>query len=281
MEAPKFIDWVISLLTEIEATPDKLAWCQQYSVYAPNAGQESLEQALHTLIDQIYKHGVVIANYREVIEYWNLNECEIASANSAWLERQPYLCVLASIAWHFRRDHFCEGSLIHDSIAGGALLRLFHRLKALCPTAAPAVTLSELIGNNCESIPTEPGVYRVLVPDGMTISFTEKVYNSHASLYPIETLLRKYGKCTEREVLYIGKAEGSGGLQQRLRQYMKYGQGKGKIHKGGRAIWQVENAGLLLLAYEPCENAENREKQLLQEYKKRNNNTYPLANWRL
>lgn len=274
------MDWAIALLTEIETTPDKLAWCQRYSVYTLNAGQESLKQELYTLIDQSYKHSLVISNYCEVIEYWNLNEQEITVANPAWLERQHYLCILASIAWHFRRDHFCEGSLIHDSIASGALLRLFRRLRVLCPSVTPAVTLSELIGNNCQSIPDVPGVYWVLVPEGMTISFTEKVFNKHASLYPTERLLTKYKKCTEREVLYIGKAEGVGGLRQRLKQYMKYGQGKGCIHKGGRAIWQVENAGLLLLAYEICENAESREKQLLQEYKMRNNNTYPLANWR-
>lgn len=279
MEASKFIDWVIALLTEIETTPDQLSWCQQYCVYTLNAGQESLEQALDTLFDQAYKYGMVISNYGKVIDYWNIDEQEIAAADPAWLEQQPYLCVLASIAWHFRRDHFCEGSLISDSIADGALLRLFRRLKALCPTAAPAVTLRELIGNDCQSIPTEPGVYWVLVPDGMKISFTEKFHNQYAPLYPEETLLRKYERCTEREVLYIGKAEGSGGLRQRLKQYIQYGQGEGEIHKGGRAIWQVENAGLLLLAYETCENAESREKQLLQEYKMRNN-TYPLANWR-
>lgn len=47
----------------------------------------------------------------------------------------------------------------------------------------------------------------------------------------------------------------------------------------GRAVWQIEDAGLLLLAYEACENAGVREKQLLAEYKAKNGN-YPLANWR-
>ena len=279
MEAAKFMDWAISLLTEIDTTPDKLAWCRQYSVYSSNAGQESLARALRTLFHQTYEFGLVITNYGKVIDYWDLDEQEIATADPVWLEQQPYLCVLASIAWHFRCDHFCEGSLIHDSIASGALLRLFRRLKALCPTAAPAVTLHELIGNNCQSIPEVPGVYWVLVPEGMTISFTKEVRNQHAPLYPVKMLLRKYEKCAEREVLYIGKAEGASGLRQRLKQYMKYGQGEGNIHKGGRAIWQIENAGLLLLAYEPCDHAESREKQLLREYKARND-TYPLANWR-
>lgn len=279
MEATQFIDWAITLLTEIETTPDKLEWCQRYSVYTSNAGQESLHQALDALYDQTYELGMVITNYRDVIEYWKLDEQDIAVADPVWLEQQLYLCVLASIAWHFRRDHFCEGSLINDTIASGALLRLFRRLKALCPTAAPAVTLRELIGSNCQNIPEVPGVYWVLAPEGMTISFTEKLRNKYAPLYPVKKLLNKYEKCTESEVLYIGKAEGAGGLRQRLKQYMKYGHGESRIHKGGRAIWQIEDSELLLLAYEPCDHAENREKQLLQEYKQRNG-TYPLANWR-
>ena len=207
-----------------------------------------------------------------------MNEQDIAAANSDWLSRQPYLCTLASISWHFRRDYFCEGSLIHQSIASGVLLRLFSHLKTLCPTAAPALTINELMKDNCEGVPDKSGIYWILVPDGMTISFDKRIDDMH-KFYPVEKLLRKYENCSEREILYIGKAEGTKGLRQRLKQYMKFGQGKGNIHRGGRAIWQIEHFGFLLVAYEVCENAEYREKQLLQEYKMRNG-TYPLANWR-
>ena len=40
------------------------------------------------------------------------------------LERLDASHILGCIAWHFRRDHFIEGSLISDSIAGGHMLRL-------------------------------------------------------------------------------------------------------------------------------------------------------------
>jgi len=85
--------------------------------------------------------------------------------------------------------------------------------------------------------------------------------------------------CSDRETLYIGKADGGNRLRQRLKQYMDCGWGKATNYKGGRAIWQIEDAGLLLLAYEECEDASAREKQLLAEYKE-TNGTYPLANWR-
>ena len=92
-------------------------------------------------------------------------------------------------------------------------------------------------------------------------------------------LQEKYEGCADQSILYIGKAEGERGLRQRLKQYMDYGQGNGNIHAGGQAVWQISDCGLLLLAYEACENAGERERQLLQEYREKNG-SYPLANWR-
>ena len=68
-------------------------------------------------------------------------------------------------------------------------------------------------------------------------------------------------------------------LRQRVRQYIKYGWGAAANHKGGRAVWQVENFPILLLDYEVCEDCEQREHELLAAFK-RENGVYPLANWR-
>ena len=116
-------------------------------------------------------------------------------------------------------------------------------------------------------------------PEGMPIRFTEHTYNHSAKIYPVEVLSHKYEGCKDQEVLYIGKANGRRGLRQRLKQYMNYGWAHATNHKGGRAIWQIEVAGLLLLTFEECEDAEAREKQLLADYKSKNE-SYPLANWR-
>ena len=159
------------------------------------------------------------------------------------------------------------------------MLRLFRRLKALCPTTVPAVTLQELCCNDCHSVPEVPGVYWVFVPEGMPIRFSEQEYRPKAKIYPAKKLQEKYEGCADQSILYIGKAEGRRGLRQRLKQYMDYGRGNGNIHAGGRAVWQISDCGLLLLAYEACENPGERERQLLQEYREKNG-SYPLANWR-
>ena len=107
-----FLDWAIKLLGQIETSEEKKLWCRRYSVYSRSPGQETLSRDLHDFADRTYQAGLVIQNYHEVIQKWGLEERNIAIADPGWLETQPYLCVLACIAWHFRRDHFCEGSLI-------------------------------------------------------------------------------------------------------------------------------------------------------------------------
>lgn len=159
MSENAFLDWAIQLLEQIDRSAEEKEWCRRYSVYPANPGQESLLGNLYTFIDRTDEEGLVITNYGEVIQRWGLKEQHIAVADAEWLAAQPYLCVLASIAWHFRRDHFSEGSLISDSIANGTLLRLLRRLKILCPTSAPATTLGNLYCCECCNIPEKPGVY--------------------------------------------------------------------------------------------------------------------------
>lgn len=279
MTGSKFLSWAINLLEKIEASSEKQEWCRSYSVYSSNPGQEALSHDLDNFMTGAYENGLVITNYHEVLQKWDLDERSVAAADLAWLETQPYLCVLACIAWHFRRDHFSEGSLISESIAEGVMLRLLRQLQSLCPTAVPATTLQTLYRCECDCIPEVSGVYRVLRPEGMPIRFTEHTYNHSAKIYPVEVLSHKYEGCKDQEILYIGKADGKKGLRQRLKQYMNYGWDKATNHRGGRAIWQIEDAGFLLLAFEECEDAEAREKQLLADYKAKNG-SYPLANWR-
>ncbi len=205
-----------------------------------------------------------------------MSEQDILSSSPEWLSAQSYITVLGSIAWHFRRDY---DVFINDSIASGSLLRLFRRLNDLCVWPSVATTLKTLCMKGCHSIPNVAGVYQILVPKGMNVRFLDKSYNSVIPSYDAEQLAEKYLKCVDKEILYIGKAEGKNGLRQRLFQYVKSGWYSGKNHRGGRAIWQVEDAGLLLVIYETCDNAAALERQLLDEYKERNG-CLPLANWR-
>lgn len=265
------LNWGIHLLRDIDSSCEKKVWCGCYTACVQSREQEDLNKQLDMLMDRCHENGLVITNDAQVARVYGLSDSQLENPE---LDSMTYLEVLCSIAWHLKRNNF-----IGKSIASGILLRLFVRLRELQPGPYVVTTLDTLYQLNCGNVPREKGVYRVLLPDQMEVVFSDQCQNQAAPIYPVEKLMDKYSRCKEREVLYIGKANGRNGLQQRLRQYMKYGWNESANHKGGRAIWQIENFGLLLLEYEPCGNCEQREHELLRSYKEKNG-CYPLANWR-
>lgn len=140
-------------------------------------------------------------------------------------------------------------------------------------------SLQELYETSCSEIPTAAGVYFVVVPEGMQIVFEPAASNRSAPFYAVSKLQKKYAACKDKQTVYIGKATGKNGLRQRILQYVKFGWNEAVNHKGGRAIWQIKNAGNLRLYYTVCDNADIKEYHLLCDFKEQNG-TLPLANWR-
>lgn len=99
--------------------------CSDHSVYSRDKGHESLIRYLESnFLQEAYDSDVVIHNYSEVVESININEEELSSLTEKNLAPLSSEQVLGCIAWHFRRDHFIEGSLINDSIASGCMLKM-------------------------------------------------------------------------------------------------------------------------------------------------------------
>lgn len=121
----------IELLREIETSEEKRDWCKEYSAYAPQADKHGLMRDIERFIEETYKNGVVIGNYHEIMKSLNLNERQIVKAEKVWIDTLPLYGAAAGLAYHFRRDHFCEGSLINDSVANGCVLRLMERIYKL------------------------------------------------------------------------------------------------------------------------------------------------------
>lgn len=139
-------------------------------------------------------------------------------------------------------------------------------------------TLKELWDNYSE-LPAEHGIYRILIPNGMEITFKERIENHPDDAYLVPKLQEKYEKSRTSGILYIGKASGRRGLRQRLGQYLRYGFDSGKNHRGGRAIFQIEGFENLICEYEVCPNCEEVERQQLCEFQK-TYGVFPVANWR-
>ena len=133
-------------------------------------------------------------------------------------------------------------------------------------------TINQLMIDN-SSIPDKIGIYLVLYIGDNTPNFSVPgsggFFKRKDPNVPIETLQSNWVNKTL--VLYIGKAGTSTGnatLLSRLKQYLKFGQGKNIGHYGGRYIWQVKDHQNLLICWKTTPNEDPRmiEKELIQDF---------------
>lgn len=114
----------IPVLEMIENDHDLKHACEAYSIYKADKAHPALISYLYDqFMLEAYDSDIVIHNYRVLVE---------ESRATRWVGNPPEEMlvaldaehVLACIAWHFRADHFNNGSLISYSIAGGHMLRM-------------------------------------------------------------------------------------------------------------------------------------------------------------
>ena len=74
-------------------------------------------------MNEAYKSDIVIQNYGDLINENRINEW-VAEPTEEQLQNLDAEHVLACIAWHFRSDHFANGSMIFHSIRYGYMLRM-------------------------------------------------------------------------------------------------------------------------------------------------------------
>ena len=117
----------IPILQMIERDDDLKNACRNHSAYAPDQEHPALVSYLyHTFMHEAYESDIVVKNYRELVEECGC-DAWVGNPTDDKLSLLDAAHVLACIAWHFRRDHFAEGSLICKSIAEGCML---HMLKS-------------------------------------------------------------------------------------------------------------------------------------------------------
>lgn len=135
------------------------------------------------------------------------------------------------------------------------------------------------------NVPNEKGIYVVLKPEEMILNLLPTTtaitsYNNRNLLYDLDALNKKYNN-SDKTLLYIGKAGGEKNkLKSRIGQLVRYGYGEVDNHRGGRAIWQIQNNKDLLIGYFLCNEPNSKEKELLEKYKDMYG-VLPLANWKI
>ena len=105
---------------------------ERYNVYQPPQGHHGLYQILHICMKEAYDSNVVITDYGKVVEGGKFSDRDLANPSKEWLANLTEKQILAVIAWHFRRDHFCEGSWICESVADGHMAVLVDSLLERC-----------------------------------------------------------------------------------------------------------------------------------------------------
>lgn len=137
-------------------------------------------------------------------------------------------------------------------------------------------------------IPTGGGVYLVVYENNKNLKFNNpgvaiKIWHNRIVNAGIEVLEEKWGNVKGKSnILYIGKAGANNGLRNRINQYIKFGQGRNCAHYGGRFIWQIDEDIYfkdLFIYFKECDDPENKEACLLDEFIKKYN-YLPFANLR-
>ncbi len=136
------------------------------------------------------------------------------------------------------------------------------------------VKVSSLRESSGREIPAEKGVYLVLWLDNSPPKFLPQSTGGHFKgkdpTVSVSELEQKWVKGAK--VLYIGKAgtrNGKQTLRKRIRQYLRFGQGKRASHRGGRYIWQLGDSKDLVFCWKPTPDQDPRlvEQALIQGFK--------------
>ena len=114
----------IPILEMIDADPSMKEACAKHSAYAKDEKHASLIEYLYRyFMEEAYQKGIVVQNYMEVVEEAGMKN-KVAEPTEEELNALTAEQILGCIAWHFRRDHFSNGSLIDSSIAEGHMLMM-------------------------------------------------------------------------------------------------------------------------------------------------------------
>ena len=123
------------------------------------------------------------------------------------------------------------------------------------------ITTGRLHAERCEGLPNERGVYAILrdspAPPEFMVRSNAPVYRGGDPSRPVDELAQRW--VPGAEVLYFGRACGPGVrslLKQRIKRFLRFGNGRVVGHWGGRFIWQLRDHAALRVAWQPTRDAD-------------------------
>ena len=129
-EQEQFLLNSIALLQRINDTPELHDWCCHYNVYDSIPDTYGLEHRIYSEFTKgAYDYQFVPHDYVDTLNSAKIDRKEIYSPGIEWLASLSTNELIACIAYHFRYDYNENGSLIFESIASGAMLKLLLELQ--------------------------------------------------------------------------------------------------------------------------------------------------------
>lgn len=132
-------------------------------------------------------------------------------------------------------------------------------------------SVRDLRRDDCRDLPRDNGVY-VMVRDRegeprFNVKGTAASWRGQNPNVKVDDLKEKW--VPGAIVMYVGRAAGTGvrgKLQQRIKRWLRFGEGKNVAHWGGRYVWQLADAYDLPVAWKPCKDAVRQEVALLNAF---------------
>lgn len=117
------IKW-LPMLERVQQDDSLKAQCKSYDAYSPSVDCEKIVEEIkfHSFLEEAYDSGIVVSNYNE---FTDEKEEMVSNSTDEFINSLSENEIMSCIAWHFRRDHWIEGSLISESFVNGSLVRLF------------------------------------------------------------------------------------------------------------------------------------------------------------
>lgn len=145
-------------------------------------------------------------------------------------------------------------------------------------------TVTDLRTDALDAVPAEPGVYLVIraraSPPRFLAVGTGGHFKGKDPNVPVERLADEW---VEGAVLvYVGQTgtKSNGTLKRRIRQMIRFGEGSPVGHRGGRLVWQLEDATELQFCWKEVRERVPRdvEKEVLAAFKSSHGERRPCAN---